>query len=62
MSAHFIETRDLKFSYDDGDFADKKQNYALCGVSTVIERGEYVAVVGRNGSGCNFEVNHIFHR
>ena len=51
MSAHFIETRDLKFSYDDVDSADKKQNYALRGVSTVIERGEYVAVVGRNGSG-----------
>lgn len=51
MSAAFIETRDLKFSYDDGDTTDKKQNYALRGVSTVIERGEYVAVVGRNGSG-----------
>ncbi len=51
MRTHFIETRNLTFSYDDVDSTDKKQNYALRGVSTVIERGEYVAVVGRNGSG-----------
>lgn len=51
MSTPFIETRDLEFSYDDLELDDKSQNYALCGVSTVIERGEYVAVVGRNGSG-----------
>lgn len=51
MSIPFIETRDLKFSYDDFDSTEQKQNYALRGVSTVINRGEYVAVVGRNGSG-----------
>ena len=51
MRVPFIETRELKFSYDDLETEDGKQSYALRGVSTVIERGEYVAVVGRNGSG-----------
>ena len=50
MSAHFIETVDLAFSYDDMQTEDKAM-FALNGVSVVIERGEYVAIVGRNGSG-----------
>lgn len=51
MSTPFIEAIDLKFSYEDIPDADKKQMFALNGVTTKIDRGEYVAVVGRNGSG-----------
>ena len=51
MSIHFIETRDLAFSYDDQTDDSKNSMFALKGVNIVIERGEYVAVVGRNGSG-----------
>lgn len=51
MSVPFIETVNLKYAYDDYSELDKKQMFALNGVSTKIERGEYVAVVGRNGSG-----------
>ena len=51
MSAHFIETVDLAFSYDDQQTEGKSSMFALNGVNIVIERGEYVAVVGRNGSG-----------
>lgn len=51
MSEHFIETVDLTFSYDDQRTDDNATMFALNGVSIAIERGEYVAIVGRNGSG-----------
>ena len=51
MSSHFIETVDLAFSYDDDLSENSSSMFALNGVSVTIERGEYVAVVGRNGSG-----------
>jgi len=51
MSTPFIEAIDLMFSYEDIPDADKKQMFALNGITTKIDRGEYVAVVGRNGSG-----------
>ena len=51
MSVPFIEAIDLKFAYEDFRESDKEHMFALNGVSIKIDRGEYVAVVGRNGSG-----------
>ncbi len=43
-----IEARDVSFAYDT---ELQCPDYALCGLSVSIQKGEYVAVVGRNGSG-----------
>lgn len=44
MSATFIHAKDLRFSYEDAA-------PALKGVTLDVEEGEYVAVLGHNGSG-----------
>lgn len=44
--ADFIQIKDLHFSY-----AKDEEAGVLCGVNLNIERGEYVAILGRNGSG-----------
>ncbi len=44
----FIETRGLKYAYED---ADGNRHTAVDGVSLSFERGEFVAVLGHNGSG-----------
>ena len=47
MNQPFIKVENLNFSYDDGD----ANVPALHNVNLSVEEGEYVAVIGRNGSG-----------
>ena len=49
MSEIFIHARDLYFSYTDEE--GREENPALQSFSVDIRRGEYVAVLGHNGSG-----------
>lgn len=48
MDDCFIRIEDLHFSYDEGNGVHIN---VLNGISTEIHRGEYVAVIGHNGSG-----------
>lgn len=45
----FIQIKDLNFSYSKEE--SKADADVLCGVDLTVQRGEYVAILGRNGSG-----------
>lgn len=49
MSESFIEVKKMAFSYDESDNPDKKRIFN--DFDLVINRGEFVAVIGHNGSG-----------
>ena len=48
--ASFIQIKDLHFTYGGRD-SDQMPADVLCGLDLDIQRGEYVAILGRNGSG-----------
>ena len=50
---HLIEIRDLRKTYDVGD----EPVHALDGVSTTIDNGEFVAIMGASGSGKSTMLN-----
>ena len=51
--SHLIEIRDLRKTYDVGD----EPVHALDGVSTTIDSGEFVAIMGASGSGKSTMLN-----
>jgi energy-coupling factor transport system ATP-binding protein len=55
-SSPLIEVQNLSFHYP---LQDGKTIAALNGVSTVIREGEYVAIVGANGSGKTTFARHL---
>ena len=51
--SHLIEIRDLRKTYDVGD----EPVHALDGVSTTMDSGEFVAIMGASGSGKSTMLN-----
>lgn len=50
----FIKFQDVFFSYDDYETEEKnvyEENYAVSGITFSVKEGEFLAVIGRNGSG-----------
>ena len=64
MSIPMIETADLAFEYkiasfEPGSCERPHVTKALCGVSITVEPGEFVAILGHNGSGKSTFAKHL---
>ncbi|MBQ9415371.1 MAG: energy-coupling factor transporter ATPase [Clostridia bacterium] len=51
MSVPFIQVENLRFSYLEDDRKKSEESLVLKDISVQIEKGEYVAILGHNGSG-----------
>ncbi len=47
----FISVRNLSFSYDQGKTCEDGASYVLKDISLDIEKGSFICILGRNGSG-----------
>jgi energy-coupling factor transport system ATP-binding protein len=52
-----IECKNLVFKYENYD--DKETKYAINGVNLEVEEGEFLVVLGHNGSGKSTIAKHI---
>ena len=67
MSEYIIETEDLGYVYEDeyinedenGNINEYNTFPALKNISVKIKKGEYIAVLGHNGSGKSTFAKHI---
>ena len=57
MSDKMITTEKLEFSYSSEGYEEPK--LVLCGLDLEIERGTFVAIIGRNGSGKSTLAKHF---
>ncbi len=59
MSEPMIEFKDVSYKYPASEERNEEEKYALNNVSFTIKQGEFVVVLGHNGSGKSTVAKHI---